>query len=640
MALTIRHLDNLHRLARRQPWLQLFLKFIDNLRIDSKEVPPEDERGSKLQLWNTQRLLLEQLAEGMLEGRRMFYLLKGRQQGASTLTLALLLFWVAIRPRTIAALVTNNEEVRNAFRDSLERYMASFPKNFFGDEFIKSRHNENSFIFSNGSRIDYLVAGKNRTSWGESRGYSVCLCTEVADYGKEEGLKSFIEALAQTNPDRWFMFESTAKGPNHWQSMWYDAADEVTIGRIFTGWWAHELNLIKRHDPRYAKFGSTPPNGEETELCNQVLERFHHVVTMEQLAWWRWKLANSDRQAAEQNQPWLPEQAFVLSGYSFFQTRLLQKRYDEIFTGDIQFGGYRYIMSNNFWAMKLEPIFDAARLDEVELRVWEEPIREAQYAIGCDPAFGHSDDSNNHAISVWRCYADKMVQVAEYADSHYETKHCAWILAGLAAAYRNCMVNLELFGPGRLVMHEFDAIRQNLQHEMYMHPNRENKWDEDFMAGARWYLHRRIDQPGPGFMLNFETTAKLKWELFNLFRDCFTSDILVINSAACIEEMNSMIQQKTEIAPQAPGRQHDDRPFAAALAVWAWEKWLRMPLVAAGATYERVSASERGERTSQRDIVDRLVYSYFQKAEAEAAEVNDNPYWAAGESWRSDRGFM
>lgn len=981
MALATRHLDHLHRLSRRQPWLSLFLKFIDKLRIDSKEVVAEDERGSRLDLWNTQRLALEQLAEGLDRGQFMFYILKGRQEGISTITLAILLFWVAVHPRTIAALVCNNDEVRDAFRDTLKRYHESFPENFFGARFAKVRHNDKHYSFSNGSRIDYLVAGKSKVSWGESRGYSVCLCTEVADYGKEAGLRSFIEALAQANPDRLFLFESTAKGPNHWQAMWQDAEDESTICRIFLGWWAHELNHIRRSDARYAKYGTQPPDGEETELCNEVLTRFSHVVTREQLAWWRWKLATSDRQTAEQNQPWLPEQAFVLSGYSFFQTRLLQQRYEELQVIDLDapsregrngFKAYRFIMGNSFWAMRLEQIMEESRRNEIELRIWEDPIREAQYVIGCDPAFGHSEDSDFHCIQVFRCYADKLVQVAEYSDRRYETKHCAWVLAGLAGAYRNCMVNLELFGPGRVVMNEFDNIRIQLRQDMYLPMNRDNQWDEDFMAGARWFLYRRVDNPGPGFVYNFEclaletklptpsgwttmgdvregdhllsdtgfptkviglsdvkintkcyeitfddgtiivadedhpwkvarlhwknkndkirktnqlepgkfyirkaaplalpnrdlpldpyllgawlgdgssasaalfsgdqdveemvanveacgqpthrvrhrtcwrialtdgsgkflrslrglgvlgnkhipqlylrashsqrlallqglmdtdgtaggnggpqcsfvttskaiadgfaelvrslgfkskfltfdetyggirpackmryqfwftaypempvfrlkrkvgrlsqggrksqrppchrivsikqvesvpvkcvmvdsptkmflvgegmipthnTTVRRKFELFNLFRDHFTSHILILNSIKLLEEMATMVQEKSDIAPQSPGRQKDDRPFAAALADYAWNEWIRMPLITAGATYDRISNAESGHPEGPRDMVDRLVYAYFQRADEEALAREDAGPWAQ-EDWKSARGLL
>lgn len=634
-----RRFYKLDTLARRQPWLRLFLQFIDLLRIDSKEVAAIDERGSKLELWTAQAMFLEQMAEALDRGQFMFYTLKARQEGISTITLALLLFWVAVHPRTIAALVCNTDEVRDAFRNTLTRYHESFPEDFFGARFAKVRHNETHFTFTNGSRIDYLVAGKNKTNWGESRGYSVCLCTEVADYGKEAGIRNFIEALAQSNPDRLYMFESTAKGPNHWQAMWYDAEEETTICRIFLGWWAHDLNEIPQRDPRYARFGINPPNGEETELCNEVLERFGHVVTMQQLAWWRWKLATSDRQSTEQNAPWLPEQAFVLSGYSFFQTRLLQERYEEIMRDHVPFKAYRFVMGNSFWAMKLERIMDAARYDEIELKIFQDPIREAQYVIGCDPAFGHSDDSDNHAISVWRCYADRLVQVAEYADHRFETKHCAWILAGLAGAYRSAMVNLELYGPGRVVMNEFDNIRIQIRQEIFNPLNTENDWDEDFMAGARWFLYRRIDNPGPGFVYNFETSTRRKFELFNLFRDCFTSKILTINSVKMLEEMANMVQEKGDIAPQAPGRQKDDRPFAGALATFAWNEWFRNALIAAGATYERVTAAEQGHPEGPAAMVDRLVYSYFARAEEAALAAEEGGPWAT-DDWRSERGFL
>jgi hypothetical protein len=646
---TLRQHDKLNRLARRQHWLGPFLKFIDSIRIDSKEVPAEDERGSKLHLWTTQRLFLEQLAEGLDRGQHTFLTLKGRQQGLSTITLAVLLFWVAVHPRSIAALVCNEEKVRDAFRDLLKRYHESFPPDFFGEAFAKVRHNSSHFLFTNGSRIDYLIAGTRKKNWGESRGYSACLCTEVAAYGEEDGINNFIEALAQENPDRLFMFESTAKGPNHWQEMWNDAErDEENTCRIFLGWWAKDLNRIRKNQPHYQKYAGAL-SGEETELCNEVLERYGHVVTMEQLAWWRYKLATSDRQSAEQNQPWTPEQAFVLSGYSFFATRLLQEQYERVYHKP--FKAYRIYIGTSFWTMRVEQVEASS---DAELKIWEDPVREAQYVIGCDPAYGHSDDSDSHCVSIWRCYADRLVQVAEYTDNRPETKHCAWVLCGLAGAYRNSIINLELYGPGRTVMNEIDNVRIQLQADMYKAARDDKEWDEDFMAGVRWFQFRRNDNPGSaGFIYNFETSSKSKMMLFNGFRDAFTSNMLDINSARCIEEMNNMVQEKGDIAPAAPGRQHDDRPFAAALAHFAWDSVacgaLRGSMIAAGMTFERVSAAERGENVGGQAIVDKLVYSYFARAEAEAEEReaagpwahedNPDPFLLSAAGWRARRGL-
>ncbi|HXE51223.1 MAG TPA: hypothetical protein VN663_22790 [Ramlibacter sp.] len=584
-------------------------------------------------------MFLEQVGDGFLKNQRMIYVLKSRQLGISTITTALLLFWVAVHPRTIAALVCNDEEVRNAFRDTLDRYMKSFPPNFFGSSFVKQRHNERHFLFSNGSRIDYLVAGKRKENWGESRGYSACLCTEVASYGSDKGIKSFMEALAQSNEDRLFLFESTAKGvANAWHDMWESAEDELSINRIFLGWWASEMNYLPRNSPNYRRFGLTPPNGEEHQLCNEVLEEYGHVVTMEQLAWWRWRLSLSDQQSQEQNQPWTARQAFVLSGYSFFQTRLLQNRYREIVEQDIKFKAYRFEMGNSFWAMRLERITDPAYRDQIELKIWEDPIIEAQYVIGADPAGGQGEKTNNFCISVWRCFADKMVQVAEYAGNRFQSNQCAWVLAGLAGAYRNCMVNLELWGGGAVVMNEFDAIRAQLRQEMYATQNRDNAWDDDFMSTARWFLYRRVDSLGAGFVYNFKTSASNKVALFEGFRNAYQTDTLIVNSMPMLEEMNDMVQEKPDLAPAAPGSLKDDRPFAAALAVWAWNEWLRMPLIAAGATYDRVMNEAAGRNTVAERMMDRLVYSYFSRREAE--DDDDEPPAWAGDPWRQERGLM
>ena len=173
------------------------------------------------------------------------------------------------------------------------------------------------------------------------------------------------------------------------------------------------------------------------------------------------------------------------------------------------------------------------------------------------------------------------------------------------------------------------------------------------MAGARWFMYRRQDSPGPGFVYNFETSSKRKMELFNKFRDSFTSDLLEINSARCIEEMNNMVQEKGDIAPAAPGRQHDDRPFAAALAHFAWDSVdcgaLRISLIAAGATYERVAAAERGENVGGQALVDKLVYQFFSRAEEDAMEReeagpwahedNPDPFLLSAAGWRARRGL-
>ena len=72
------------------------------------------------------------------------------------------------------------------------------------------------------------------------------------------------------------------------------------------------------------------------------------------------------------------------------------------------------------------------RYNEVDLRVWEEPVPGARYAIGFDPAYGRNDNADNNVICVARCFADKWVQVAEYASNNHTAGQSAWVMAHLA----------------------------------------------------------------------------------------------------------------------------------------------------------------------------------------------------------------
>jgi hypothetical protein len=71
------------------------------------------------------------------------------------------------------------------------------------------------------------------------------------------------------------------------------------------------------------------------------------------------------------------------------------------------------------------------------LKIWEEPIDTAYYVIGADPAYGSSDWADRFCIQIFRCYADGLDQVAEFATSELNTYQFAWVIAHLAGAYKN-----------------------------------------------------------------------------------------------------------------------------------------------------------------------------------------------------------
>ena len=47
--------------------------------------------------------------------------------------------------------------------------------------------------------------------------------------------------------------------------------------------------------------------------------------------------------------------------------------------------------------------------------------------VGADPAYGSSDWADRFCIQVYRCYADGLDRVAEFATSELNTYQFAWV---------------------------------------------------------------------------------------------------------------------------------------------------------------------------------------------------------------------
>ncbi len=618
---------------RSKSWLKLLEQFVSELRIKSKEVVAIDERGAKLDMWESQRRFLKEVGQGLDNGVHSFNCLKSRQLGITTISLAIDVFWLAVHRDLVGCLVTDTEKNREIDRGIIQSYVESFPDGYFGDEFRIVKNNRTVLQFSNGARLDLLVAGTKKKSiaWGEGQGYALAHETEVASYGDVEGLKSLEEGFAQNNPDRLFIRESTAKGMNHWRTRWHAGLDDMTERSFFIGWWAGDHNRVERRDPRFPAFGLAPETGLEHKMIAEVARLYAHRITPEQLAWFRWKQskAGAEQNLLDQNQPATAEEAFVQTGYSFFQVREIGKDLKTMQDDAPIFDGYRYEVDGDFFHFKMiamDPEIDA--VENVELKIWAEPVEGAQYVIGFDPAYGRNDHKDHHAIACFRCFADRIVQVAEYVTAEVETKHAAWVLFHLCAAYRNSMCNVELGGPGRLVMTEFDHLRQLIGAEMNQAKTVSRGW-EDAASQARWYLYHKADSPGAGYMANFETNWRTKMELMHGYRGAYSSREVVIRSAGLLREMSIVIVDDGSIgAPESKDEDcKDDRVFAAALATRAWLDWVRKDMLAQGLTYDVVMSAEKGDQTGYQRGVGSIVRNFLLRQEERANMEPEAPKW-------------
>lgn len=385
----------------KQDWVPLFEEFLKYIRINSKEVQAVDKHGAPLNLWLSQRMAIDCIVEGLSHGAHSFQFGKARQQGISTIFEALDIFWLATHDSMMGAYVIDKEKNLAAIRDKIKRYFNSFPKGFFGKKFTIENNNREFLLFSNGSRLDFLVAGvgKKATHWGEGKGYLFAHLTEVAKYGSPESLASFRSTLSESHPDRLFIYESTSSGLNHWKTQWDEfGRDKFGKRRLFIGFWGNDFNKISKEDPRYRVYGKEEPDPLEKELIDKVENDYGYKITREQLAWYRYRHSDSTVTESDmhENLPFTIEESFVATGHSFFQMNILQNEFERC--GHLAYRGYKYVMGNDFWSVICEPIFEEHRKEEIVLRVWEEPVEGAWYVIGCDAAWGRGEDKDKHCL--------------------------------------------------------------------------------------------------------------------------------------------------------------------------------------------------------------------------------------------------
>jgi hypothetical protein len=544
---------------------------------------PSKEKGlTPLRLWGTQRYFLDKVCEGVESGIHFFYVLKARQEGITTINLALDLYWLFTHPGMQGTLVTEKTETLTENRSLLDGFYASLPRGLKRP--IKT-HNREILEFGNRSKLLYQVAGTKlkgqKNTLGQGKGINYCHGTEISSWGDPEATSNFIASLAESYPYRLYIFESTAKGMNDFQERWVDAKNSVARGTIFIGWWQNENYQVRRDDPDNTKRNiflayEGPPTGEEIIWCDQVRAMYGHEITNEQLAWWRWKLEEDikDEQLMMQFYPPTEEHAFILSGYRFFDLEKIRKA--ALLTKAHAPEWFRYNFRATFDQTDLSPCHEKLG----QLAVWEQPQGNGYYVVAADPAFGSSYEADRFCIQVFRCYTDRCEQVAEYCTTEGTTYAFAWVVAHLAGAYKNSWLIMEVNGPGLAVWQE---IQRLLTYPSYVGSNAGNGL-MDVMGNIRQYLWTRPDALTGNYAYHFKTTSETKELAFNQLRDVFERDQFIIKSRDLVEEMR-YIQQDEHGLGSATRTMHDDRAMAAAMGVHCWQQQALPELFDLGLSY-------------------------------------------------------
>jgi hypothetical protein len=543
--------------------LKKFYKFCSELKIETKE-----EGLKKMgNLLGTQTYVMEEIQKGLDNDIHFFVILKGRQLGITTISLALDLYWQFTHPGWQGTLVADTEENRDMFRSTLAMYMEGLPKEY---KIPLVAHNRNQMVLKNRSRLFYQIAG-NKSRLGQGKAITYLHGTETASWGNEEGLASLIASLAEKNSERLYMFESTAQGFNMFHDMYKTAKRAKTQRAIFCGWWRNEYYSVPADSNIYKVYWDGKLTGEEKEWHKDIKKLYGFEINSRQMAWWRWKMAEGIKDDALMYQEFPPTEdyAFVMTGSSFFSHTRCTEAAKKSKTTECDY--YRYAFGQLF--QDTEVLKSTERLGT--LKVWEEPIDSAYYVIGADPAYGSSDWADRFCIQVYRCYADGLDQVAEFATSELNTYQFAWVIAHLAGAYKNSTLNLEVNGPGQAVINELRNLKR-LATSMGGATGRDLM---DVLGSMTNYIWRRNDTLGGlSNSIGYLTTANSKERMLQYMKDYFERGMMGILSMDTLEEMKGIVREGGFLG--APGRGKDDRVIASALAAVAYAEQIQPRLIA------------------------------------------------------------
>jgi len=578
-----------------------FETFCGKLRIDSKELG-----RVPLRFLGTQRYLVNEIADGLNNDVHTFYVLKGRQLGISSVMLGFDLYWTAKNPGLQGAIVTDTDENREVFRSYIEQYRLSLPTTARAPI---ERHNRTQLVLKNGSRLVYMVAGtKKKGDLGRAKSVNFMHATECSSWGDEEGFGSLINTLAQKNPKRVYVFESTARGYNMFYQAWQVAKKSATQKAIFVGWWRNELYTWARGSKEYEAWWDGSPTSEERVWLKDVWDQYRVEVNDEQLAWWRWYTAEQmkgDEQLALQEMPPTEDYAFQLSGSKFFSSERVNQAHQRAIKQEAVH--FRYEFGLNFEDTQ----FIETNADNAEVTIWETPVhaktpggRSGTYVLGCDPAYGSSEWADEFAGCMLRCYADKVVQVAEVGSTAFTEAQFAWVIAHLTGWYGDCMLNLEMQGPGATVFNEL----VNLKRQSATIPPRDPRAGAyDVVGRIRDYLWKKQDSIHGNFAYQWQTNSKEKIRMMSTLRSYFEREMIEINSPDCLQQFRNIHRQGDQIGGE--GRAKDDRVIALAIATVAWNDWIMLEMQANQRTWQRENRPEEDARVftpAERSVVNYL----------------------------------
>lgn len=349
-----------------------------------------------------------------------FIVLKARRLGISTLTEALLFVLTITNFHSNSLIVAHESKATSNIFDMSKRMLDNLP---MAIRPAQKYSNAKELVFNNenGTGLDSSMAVMTVGEGARSMTTRFLHLSEVAFWKKaQETMLALLQTVSDDNKSL-VVIESTANGYNYFHDFWKQAENgENDYVPLFFPWYL---------DKSYVK----PYDGFELDDYEKAIKK-RYKLSLKQLAWRRYAIRNlchNDEQLFRQEYPISPDEAFIVSGNSVFNTEKVLNRINQL-KEPIDKGYFTYRPDG-------KALTDIKWISDPNgcISIYKKPSRNTNYGIGGDTAGEGSDYFVDQVLSKEGIQCATLRQQMD-ADVYTAQTYC------LGKYYHNALLAIEV----------------------------------------------------------------------------------------------------------------------------------------------------------------------------------------------------
>jgi len=470
-------------------------------------------------------------------------ILKGRQIGFTTLSLAYMLYSACTKPDTNYIIMTHHASVSKSLFVKLKKMYKSLPHDKYPNLFPKTLlNNRDELYLDNGSRI--IIATANGEDSISGNTFQFIHLSEMAKYPpqvQEEIIATCIPALAK-NESSMIWIESTAFGYNTYQEMFMKAyRDNESVWKaFFFSWLAKAYQSQFKHTFDEAENWFKLNNQgrrmtyEDLDHDEKIL-RDKYGATYRQLMFRRYYIQTNSLEKFRREFPTTPDEAFMETNKAVFDTAKIIERLHYVIP-PLETKEVMGVLPDT-----LQPYLNK------NLFIYHLPKPKIRHYAGVDVSSGQGGDYSTMSIFD----ADGQ-QVASFYANDVPVYKFAEIVNELGRFYNYAFICVERNSLGLPLL---ERLRKDYG---YMNLLKQKVFDQ---RGKR------------KMQLGFQTTNVTKPIIINDMKEMFELNLINIECVQTLEQMKIYQEDnKGRMGNKKGQNNHDDLVIAVAMACQAMKQ--------------------------------------------------------------------